>query len=201
MIGTNAGCLAATPSLGAERREFSRTCTTIDGLALRVRNQNGPLRVEAVEGDAIETEAVVQGPTVEAVDTPSIIDERSDRTLSLETDYGGADASVGLTIRCPGTVRIDQLKTSNASIEADIARTTAETTVRTDNGRIEATLAPSLDAVVRASTSNSSIELDGVDLEDIQQTESSLSGIIGEGTNTLVLETSNASIDIDRLQK
>lgn len=203
VAGSLAGCLSNIREVGGARRERRRTFPVAEGMDLRLRNKNGPVTVDAFSGEQLEADIIVRGPTTGAVDAISISDELRDDTLSLETEYGidDAESSVEIAIRYPRTMRIGQVETTNASVHVDIARMTAETTIRTTNGSLEAALDPSLGTRVRASTTNASIRVGRVDLVDVRRGESELVGTLGDGTKTLMLETANASIQIQSLSR
>lgn len=203
VTGALAGCLSGIPLSEDETREEIRTYEASDDVALRVRTENGPITVQAVEGDEIEVDIEFSGPSREALDAVSITEERTDGALLLETEYGsaGEDVSASLSIRCPETVRIGSVQTSNGSIEVDVPRTENDTKISTSNGGIDAALAQDLDANVVATTTNGSVESSGLDLDSVEQTDTRLSGSLGDGTDTLALETTNASINIQPLSE
>lgn len=203
VTGVLAGCLGGTSLSGDEERERSRTYEASDGMELRVRNENGPVTVRTFDGDGIEVDIVFSGPSTEALDAVSVTDERTDDALLLETEYGSAaaDASASLTVRCPETVNTGSVRTSNASIEVDVPRIDGDAEIVTSNGGIDAALARGLDAAVTATTTNGSVEVTGIDLDSVEQSDTDLSGSLGDGTHTLSLETENASIDLQALSE
>lgn len=202
VTGTLAGCLSGISLSGNKERETSRTYEASDGLELRVRNEVGPVTVQTFDGDEIEVNIAFSGPSTESLDAVSVTDERTDDALLLETEDGSAaEVSASLTIRSPEEVNIGSVQTSNASIEVDVPRIDGNTDIVTANGGIDAALAPSLNAEVIATTTNGSVELEGLDLNSVERSDTELSGSLGDGTNTLSLETTNASIDIRPLSE
>lgn len=203
VAGVLAGCLGGTSPSGNEEREENRTYEAGSGIELRIRNENGPVTVRTFDGDGIEVDIVVSGPSTEALDAVSVTDERTDDTLLLKTEYGSAaaEASASLTVRYPETVNTGSVRTSNASVEVDVPRIDGDTEIATSNGGIDAALARGLDAAVTATTTNGSVEVTGLDLDSVEQSDTNLSGSLGDGTYTLSLETKNASIDLQALSE
>lgn len=201
VTGVLAGCLGGTSPSRNEERRGSRTYEASDGMELRVRNENGPVTIRTFDGDEIEVDIVVSGPSTEVLDAISVTDERTDGALLLKTEYGSAaaEASAALTLRCPETVNTGSVRTSNASIGVDVPRIDGDTEIVTSNGSIDAALAGALDAAVTATTTNGSVKVTGLDFDSVEQSDTDLSGSLGDGTHTLSLETKNASIDLQAL--
>lgn len=201
VAGTLAGCLSDISLSADEKREITRTYDASDGMELRVRNENGPVTVQTYDDNVISVTIEIRSPSPEIVDGVSITDERMSNALVLETSYGNAgdNASVGLSIQIPNRVAIGSVQTSNASLAVDVPAIGGDIDIVTSNGSIDAALASGLNADVIATTTNSSVNLEGLDLKSVEQSDTQLSGTLGDGTHTLSLETTNASIDLQAL--
>ena len=73
--------------------------------------------------------------------------------------------------------------------------------MRTNNGKIELYLAADLDVDIDAKTSNSAIELDGIEVIANDISRSRLRGRINEGGKKLTIKTSNGGIILRRLER
>lgn len=203
VLGAIAGCLSAPWSVSATEKTEQRTYTASKKSAIRVRNENGPVTVKTFDSDEIEVDLVYRGPSTGSVDAVSVTEERHNGTLTLATEYEdvAGDVSVAITVRCPRETSIDSVQTSNASIEIDIPRIDGDTEIVTANGTIVAELAPTLNADITATTTNGSIDVEGFDFTPNTEAGRRLNGSLGDGSNTLLLETANASITIQRLSR
>lgn len=199
IAGSMAGCLALFDN---SKREESRTHDVGDDTTLSVQNENGSVTIETFDGDDVQVEIEFQGPSG-SIDEVSVTDERTDDSLSLVTEYEDetVDVSTSLSIRCPSSVAIGSVQTSNGSIDIDIPRVDGDAEVVASNGSIDAALSTTLDAAVTATTENGSIDIDGFDSETGIGSDTDRSVTIGEAAHALALETSNGSIDIDRLNE
>lgn len=258
LLGILAGCISRTGIISdeSEQRTENRTYEVGKGTHLRVHNRDGSVTVEGYDGDSVEVDITVRGPSKDALDAVSVTATQRDGELRLKTEYedtsAARKASVSLTIQCPGDVLvqgiqtingavevtgvagdtalesengsvtarnvdgtvtlrttngqitarriggIDGAKTSNGAIAIDVPAITEDVEIRTNNGRIEAALAPSLDVAVSATTTNGSVNSD-LDLASVQTSKTSVSGVLGEGTHDLSFVTTNASIDLETL--
>lgn len=198
-VGSIVGCLSL---FDTAKREESETYDVGDDATLSVRNGNGSVAIESFDGDGVQVEVEFQGPSG-SIDEVSVTDEQADGSLSLVTEYGDetVDVSTSLSIRCPSSVAVGTVQTSNGSIDIDILEIDGDAEVVTSNGSIDAELSATLDAAVTATTSNGSIAIDGFGSETGSGSNTERSVTIGEGIHALALKTSNGSIDIDRLDE
>lgn len=150
-----------------------------DVLVQRIQTINGAVEVTGVKGD----------PTLES-ESGSVTARNLDGIVSLTTTNGQ------ITAREIGG--ISGARTSNGTIAIDVPAVTGDVEIRTNNGRIQAALASSLDATVSATTTNGSVDSD-LDLSSVQTSKTRISGVLGKGTHDLSFVTTNASIDLETL--
>ena len=259
LLGIFAGCISRTGIISdtSERRTEHQTYDVGTGTHLRVDNRNGSVTVEGYDGDSVEVDITVRGPSKDALDAVSVTATQSDGELRLKTEYEDTSAvqkaSVSLTIQCPSGVFVQGIQTINGDVEVtgiagdstlnsengsvtarnvdgivsltttngqitgreiggiagaqtsngeiaiDVPAIKEDVEVRTQNGSIEAALAPNLDATISATTINGSVNIHSLDLSSVQTTKTSISGVLGNGTHDLSFETTNASIDLKML--
>lgn len=201
VIGTLSGCLSDIPGSTDEKKEITRMYDASDDIELRVRNENGPVTVRTYDDDVINVTIEIRGGSTETIDAVSVTDERRSNTLILETTSGneGSNARVALTIQIPPVVSIGPIQTSNASLSVDIPDIDGETDIVTSNGSTDVRLANDLDAEVIATTTNSSVNVNDLDLKSVEQSDTGLTGVLRGGTHTISIETTNASIDLGTL--
>ncbi len=129
--------------------------------------------------------------------------------LELATDNGrigvidsdgiiAADTSNG-AISLSGTRTLERLVTSNGRIDAEIRELGTDARVSTSNGAIGLLLAPTLNATIEASTSNSQVTVSGLALNLTASSPGEVRGTLGAGGARLVIETSNGAITIGAL--
>ncbi|WP_330632581.1 DUF4097 family beta strand repeat-containing protein [Halocatena halophila] len=117
----------------------------------------------------------------------SITARRVDGTVTARTENGE------ILVRDPGA--IGQLRTHNGSIETDVPAVTSDVTVQTTNGPIDASLSPSLDVGIKATTTHSPIKTHGLELAN-SSTATDVSGTIGTEKHQLKFVTTNGSISL-----
>jgi DUF4097 and DUF4098 domain-containing protein YvlB len=259
LLGILAGCVSRMGSISDtdEKRTKHQTYNVAKGTQLWVDNRNGTVTVEGYDGDSVEVDIEIRGPSKEALNAVSVTASQNGDKLRLKTKYKDTSAadevSVSLTIRCPMNVPVRQIqttngavevtgvvgdstlksengsvtarkvdgmvslstnngkitareigaiggvKTSNGSISIDVPAIKKDVEIRTNNGSIEAALAPSLDAAISATTTNGSVDIHDLDLSSVQTAKTSVSGVLGKGTHDLSFGTSNSSIDLRTL--
>jgi hypothetical protein len=174
---------------GGGREQAERTWTrtyTLDagGAAVEIVNVNGGIKVEAVEGNALEVKAVItaRGATPEdakkVLDKVEMAEEAGASRVRLQAKYprelGRHGIEVVYTIRAPKSSKL-ALENVNGRVQVDgaFAAVKAETT----NGGV---YGEGLGPIVVASTTNGEIKL-------------KMASLGGEGVS---LETTNGSIDL-----
>lgn len=175
LVGSFAGCVSELPSSGEESRSGSRTYSVDADTRLSVQNQNGSVTVEGYDGDDVELDFEIRGPSSEAVDGVAVTESQTDGQLRLETKYDTDQrrASVTLTIRCPSDVSVGQIATNNGSVEVtgvagdvELESENGDLTARNVEGMVALTTdvgsitARDIGGVTSARTSNGSIEID-----------------------------------------
>lgn len=166
-----------TEHADAKRADVSLTIEYPNGSPVeRLETTNGSIEVRDAAGDPELTSQ-----------NGSLSVRNVDGTVALSTDNGS------ITARNVGG--LEDATASNGSVELDVPSIPGDVTVSTANGGIDAALAQDLDATVTATTSNSPVELHGVELADTEDS-TSVSGTLGGSTHSLAFETNNGSIDL-----
>lgn len=115
-----AGCASFGSLFGDQQtRSDERTYDVEAGTRLRVRNQNGPVTVEGFDGDALEVDIDVRGPTEASLDAVSVTGGRDGDNFDVATVYddsGDDRASVDLSVRVPDGVHVARAQTTNGDL-------------------------------------------------------------------------------------
>lgn len=161
-----------------DRVKVAWTVTCPPDIAVnRLETNSGSIEVRDVSGDPdLETES------------GSLAAQNVAGAVSLSTGDG--------SITARDVDEIERATTGDGSIEADVAAVDGSVEIRTEDGSIDAALAPTLDTTVTAATEDGSVEVDGLELSETETTESSVSGTLGDGTHSLSLETGDGSIEL-----
>jgi hypothetical protein len=200
LVGVLAGCVSPATIANEETRTERRTYEVDSRTRLRVDNRNGAITVDVHDGENIEADVAVRGPSRDVLRALSVTDDRAQGGLELATEYrGGSErrASAAITVRVPTNVRIERIRTRNGLIDVDVPTIADDTEIRTRNGSIDAALATDLDATVSATTINGSVEHHGLDLSSAESSRTSVSGSLGTGARDLSFETHNGSSNSD----
>jgi len=158
----------------------------VDGAPVRqeatVESRNGDAVVRDVEGD-VSAETVNGDAAAESVDG----------FAAARSENGDA------TIReCAG---VDGAATRNGDATAEVTSLRGDATIRSQNGDVDARLAPDLDARVVAQTDNGDVELSDAPLSAETDTEEYVEGTMGDGTHELRLTTQNGDVTVSRLSR
>lgn len=214
-----AGCLSRASPFADVTRTESRSLTVADGTQLRVDNRNGRVAVEGYDGETVEVEVEISGPSEDAVNAVAVSAPIEDGVLRLVTASRGPfpdRTSVSLTVRCPGAVAIDRIHTTNGPIEATgvagdpvletengpVTARGVEGTVSlaTSNGRI---IARRIGGLAGATTSNGPIEVDIPSIErdvDVRTENGSIDAALASDLDaTLAATTTNGSVELHGL--
>ncbi len=122
----------------------------------------------------------MHGPTSRSLDATAIDHSRTSDGLLLTVKPGADDVSVGVTVQYPKSTTLRGIHTDDGDIDADVFATgnaivetlngsidvnvlaiDGDTEIRTENGTIDASVTPDLDATVSASTQNGHFHDDG----------------------------------------
>jgi len=113
--------------------------------------------------------------------------------VSAETSNGAIDVE--------GVEGVTSLEASNGAIDAEVpAIGNSGLSVRTNNGKIKLYIATDINADIEAKTSNSDIELDGIEVIAKEISRNRLRGRIGVGGKKISCRTSNGSIVLSNLK-
>jgi hypothetical protein len=165
---TLAACGLEFSTRAEARDEWQRRYTLAQGGTLEIRNTNGRIQVQPVEGDAIEitAERVVQAvddeAAREALEAFEIQETVADDRVSINAAHReGLNLSINLNRRVSFQVRVPvwanlQLESTNGAIEIAGPRLAGALRAETTNGHIEA---QGLEGSVWTSTTNGAISL------------------------------------------
>jgi DUF4097 and DUF4098 domain-containing protein YvlB len=194
-----AGC--ADVLSGRESRTVESDHEVPEGTPLAVVAGNGAVEVDPTDGERLEVSATVRGPSTEAIEAVEVAAEERDGEFLVTGERDGSsadDVSVALTVGYPSSTPVGRVETGNGSLEATVASVAEEARLTTGNGSLEAALDPDLDATVEASTGNGTVSVEGFDftVDDSGGTGGTASGTLGDGSQTLAIETGNGSLEI-----
>ena len=188
---------------------WSKTFTLSgSGASVEIVNVNGPIEVEAVEGDTLDVKArlVAHGATEEAAQAAlkkvEIREEASAGKVRLEAWYPREPRrqaiEVSYTIRAPRTANV-RLRTVNGRVKIEGAL--AGLNVETTNGGVEG---HALGESVVATTTNGGIKVDmaklGGDGVSLETTNGSIDvGLPGDAKATVAARCVNGGISVSNL--
>ena len=141
---------------------------------------NGGLSVEGTVGDLL---ARSDNGAVEVRDV--------DGFVTAETANGAVEVRE--------VAGLDGASASNGAVSVDVPALRDDATVSTSNGRIEARLAPDLDAELDCSAANGSVDVGGIELTDATLSRTRVAGRLGDGGHRLTLRAGNGSIAVRSL--
>lgn len=168
----------------------------------RLKTSNGPVRLYEFVGDVeadtsngpIELKAFTGGARLDTSNGP-ITASGVQGAFAATTSNGPIDA----TIESLDANRPVRLRTSNGPLRVRISALRGNDVIaQTSNGPVTVVLPSGVNAKLRASTSNSSIQSDFDLSGPITQSKTRLEGNIGSGGPLLDLSTSNGSIRVQR---
>jgi hypothetical protein len=146
-----------------------------------VTTSNGAIQISGVKGDVNAKSS-----------NGAIIIEDVSGYISATTSNG--------RIEVKETTGIKDLKSSNLGIYAEVNNFKENITISTSNGGITVYLNPSLNANIEMSTSNGQITISGLSLNLTTSEEKYKVGKLGEGGNTIDIQTSNGNINLYKLE-
>jgi len=137
----------ASDHRGALTEEFHQTYTINADGRVELDNINGPVHVSSWDRNEIKVDAVKYADTKERLDEAKIEVDSGKDYLSIQTKYPEHDhnwnwgshnnpASVEYTLTVPRTVRLDEIKLINGSL--DVTGVAGEVRASCINGRLEA---------------------------------------------------------------
>ncbi|KYK29009.1 hypothetical protein AYK20_06310 [Thermoplasmatales archaeon SG8-52-1] len=146
-----------------------------------VTTSNGPIQISGVKGD--------------------VIAKSSNGEIIIEDVYGYVSATTSNgRIEVKETTGIKDLESSNLGINAEINDFKENISISTSNGVITVYINPSLNANIEMSTSNGHITISGLSLNLTTSEEKYKVGKLGEGGNTIDIQTSNGNIYLYKLE-
>ena len=187
------GCVTDLPGFGQETRTGSRTYSVDAGTPLAVRNRNGSVTVEGYDGDAVEVDFEIRGPSSESVSAVSVTGSRTDGQFRVVTEYDTdrRRASVALTIRCPDDVPVERVATTNGSVE--VVEAAGNPTLVSENGSLTAR---NVEGTVALTTSNGSITARNVgSVASAKTTGGSIEIDVPAIDEDVTIRTANGNID------
>lgn len=171
LLGT--GCNLQISTRAEARDQWHRHYTLAPGGTLEIRNTNGYIQLEPVDGTAVDVDAdrVVQASTDQAAKDALAAFEiqetvAPDRVALDGTNRNGLNLTINLSrrvdyrVRAPRSANV-RFSTTNGDITISAGRVTGTVHAEATNGRIKAT---GLENSVDATTTNGSITLDAAKL-------------------------------------
>lgn len=162
----SSGCHLQLSSDIEAKEEWARSYTVRPGATLDIRETNGTIRIEAIDGDKVEVKAtkIVRAPD-EAAAKAALADFRIGETSSadrveLDSTTRGISLTIGLSrsvnydVKVPRSINL-VLKGTNGNIEVD--GVAGQLRVTTTNGRVVAT---GLEAGAEVEATNGLIRLE-----------------------------------------
>ncbi|MDP8269114.1 MAG: DUF4097 family beta strand repeat-containing protein [Candidatus Tenebribacter davisii] len=160
-----------------------------------IRTSNGSINIKNCTGKI--TVSTSNGSITAEDINGSVIAHTSNGRINLDNIDGLTSAvSSNGSIQIFNSLHIGNVRTSNGSIKAHVINIDNDIDINSSNGSITLYLANTLDADIKAKTSNGKIKLHDfpITVNDISKTK--ISGLIGNGGNLIDLKTSNSNIHI-----
>ena len=163
-----------------------------------IQTSNGSIKIENVKGDA---ELSTSNGSIKVFNTEgNLILRTSNGSITADKISGSINAGTSNgsinVYKIDGTI---DASTSNGSIKAEISFLNDDAEFSTSNGSIKLYLNPELNADILASTSNSGIKLNDIEITTSDFSKNYLKGKIGKGGKQIRAKTSNSSINIYEL--
>jgi DUF4097 and DUF4098 domain-containing protein YvlB len=125
-------------------------------------------------------------------DTGDVTVERVDGTVSAETETGS------VTVRRPGT--ISSVRAETGDVDVDVPALSDDASVTTATGSATVSVAPDIDAELIALVDTGDVDVDGLTLDDVNRSEASVRGTLGDGGPELRVESDTGDVTVDALQ-
>jgi DUF4097 and DUF4098 domain-containing protein YvlB len=146
-----------------------------------ITTSNGAILISGTKGDIL---ASTSNGAIEISDIDGVV--------SATTSNGH--------IEIKNTTGVGDLRTSNAAITADVRSILGDISIETSNAAISVSLNPFLNVTLDMTTSNSQIRVQGVSLNTSLLEDTHVIGTLGTGSQRIDVHTSNAHIDLSKLQ-
>ena len=162
----------------------------------------------------VTTDMTIKVPTYIAVDTVSTSNGNVDISgvagnISAHSSNGAitiddVDGYISATtsngqIKIQDTTGIKNIDSSNKEITAELFDFQDNITIETSNGGITIFINPLLNAEIEMQTSNGQISISGISLDLSLSEEKHKIGTLGTGGNTILIQTSNGNINLNKL--
>ncbi len=185
----------ANCTLHAEtREEFHKKYTVESGTPLSVKNVNGSINVSTWNKDYVDVFAVKKSRKGKDDLDKVEIRVSTDGRLNIEAHRltKRDHVSVSFTIKVPGDVVVDKIRTTNGSVKLE--GTTGDSYVTSTNGSIEVDNA---DGIIELRTTNGNIRLyDVTGVKCATSTNGSIKVSLNELENDVDITTTNGSIEV-----
>jgi DUF4097 and DUF4098 domain-containing protein YvlB len=197
LLGIFAGCVSRMESISSkdEKKTKHRTYNVGKGTHLWVDNRNGTVTVEGYDGDSVEVDIEIRGPSKEALNAVSVTASQSGGELRLKTEYEDTSAadkvSVSLTIQCPMNVPVQQIQTINGAVE--VTGVAGDPTLKSENGSVTAR---NVDGMISLSTSSGKITAREIGaIAGAKTSNGSISIDVPAITKDVKIQTANGNIE------
>ena len=165
-----------------------------------IESSNGKILIVACKGDlSLNT----SNGKIEVFDTSGNLEVS---TSNGKVEIVNVDGKVNIStsngsIRVNRTPGLEKARTSNGSIKVELGKMENDIMLLTSNGSIKIYLDSSINADIKASTSNSSIKLHDIEVTTRKFSNNYLEGTIGKGGKLITADTSNGKISLYKLEK
>ncbi|AHG04893.1 hypothetical protein HALDL1_15805 [Halobacterium sp. DL1] len=204
--GATAALAGCTGLLGDEVvRNDSHAFEASGDSPLDVRNRNGDVAVGSHDGEQVEVDVELRGPSDDAVEGVSVTGEqRSDAFVVAAQGDGTAEwwtsVSVDLSIRVPAAMAVERVRTRNGDVEVtDVAGGGA---FRTENGQVTVR---DVETFASAATTNGDVNVDVPAPLDGDATIETVNGSVDASLSpdldaTVAASTTNGGVALHELQ-
>ncbi len=195
VVALGSGCVDGLPLTGTVSRSESHEYDVADGTHVGVDSRNGPVTVKGFDGDVIEAEFEVSGPSEEATDAVSLVETRESDVLLLRTDYGDpaseVDVSASLTLRIPDGARVGRIRTANGAVE--VTGVAGDATLESRNASVTAR---DVDGAVSLQTTNGDVTARNIaELRGAETENASVSVDVPALSGATEIRTRNGGVD------
>lgn len=196
---------------------FEETYPVTAGARLDIRNQNGGITIVPADGDSIVVRAVKHTNYGKSEFDKVRIDVTKGDPFTVVTTIlrEPARVSIDYEIRVPRSMLVRTANTTNGSIKVTGVNGTVElhtsngsvtaanvdgaVSAATTNGNLTLWVAPDLPATLEASTTNGSLDTDGITLDNATASKHSIRGDLGVPNGTLSARTTNGNLTVHKL--
>jgi hypothetical protein len=168
---------------------------------VNVTEENNEIIVETIREDPKMDDVTVNLNILvpEYVNVESVITSNGEITVKGTKGYPTVSSSNG-KVTVQETDGISGVSTSNGQIIVEIYDFTHDISISSSNGKVIVYLLPTLNATITMQTSNADAEVTGLTLNDLVDGGKSISGTLNGGGHTISISSSNANLELRKLE-